>query len=139
MDLDELERLLKQATPGPWIEMETHPYLFANPRGPQPWHHDIVGRFDYHSDANRALIAALRNHAEELVRDARRMEWAATNLVDVTVICGTDLVQRAWCLDSKSGPSVEGATLREAIDAAIAQEQPPDVPDAEFGNMAGGD
>jgi hypothetical protein len=75
-DLDELSRLLQQATPGPWIEMEMHPYLFANPRGPQPWHHDIVGRFDYHSDANRAAIAALRNHAEELVRDARRWRCA---------------------------------------------------------------
>jgi hypothetical protein len=75
-DLDELSRLLQQATPGPWIEMEMHPYLFANPRGPQPWHHDIVGRFDYHSDANRAAIAALRNHAEELVRDARLLREA---------------------------------------------------------------
>jgi hypothetical protein len=109
-DLDELSRLLEQATKGPWIEMEMHPYLFANPRGPQPWHHDIVGRFDYHSDANRAAIAALRNHAEELVRDARRYRSVRRG--------------QHWSVINGIGDDLRADALDAAIDAAIAQEQP---------------
>jgi hypothetical protein len=119
-DLDELSRLLEQATPGPWIEMEMHPYLFANPRGPQPWHHDIVGRFDYHSDANRALIAALRNAAEELVRDARRYRWLQMIARQA----------RQWDVHGKGAHWTTGFHTEDgrldfaaAIDAAIAQEQ----------------
>jgi hypothetical protein len=118
-DLDELSRLLEQATKGPWIEMEMHPYLFANPRGPQPWHHDIVGRFDYHSDANRAAIAALRNHAEELVRDARRL----ARLERMFRVMSPNIDgNHAWTFTGS--PTLRGPNLRAAIDAAIAQEQP---------------
>jgi hypothetical protein len=126
-DLDELERLLAQATPGPWIEMEMHPYLFANPRGPQPWHHDIVGRFDYHSDANRALIAALRNHAEELVRDARRYRYIRDKMNasrnDLTPE-HRHLIGDAWYALEALPDEAPRALVDAAIDAAIAQEQP---------------
>ena len=73
VDLDGLGKLVAQMAPGPWVEIEGHPYLFCNARGPKPWNHDIVGRFDYASaDADRKAIAALRNAAGELIRDARR-------------------------------------------------------------------
>jgi hypothetical protein len=82
-DLDELERLLKQATPGPWwvyvhtgdgtsIEPGDDWTVYGNGREPVVYE----GGFTVHAAANAALIAALRNHAEELVRDARRYrEW----------------------------------------------------------------
>lgn len=75
IDLDEMERKEQEATPAPWYPLFSHPYLFANARGPKPWHHDIVGRFDYHSEKDRAFIAALRNAAPELIAMARR--WQA--------------------------------------------------------------
>jgi predicted lipoprotein len=86
MNLDELERLLREATAGPWIG--------AGPSFGDPlpryttdmvteWEDDdgcrTICEFGYahHDDeneANAALIAALRNSAEELIRDARRLE-----------------------------------------------------------------
>jgi hypothetical protein len=72
-DLDELSRLLEQATPGPWKVYEFFPHC-----------HEVCNADNYATgavcvppkQANAALIAALRNHAEELVRDARRWRCA---------------------------------------------------------------
>lgn len=117
IDLDELERLEREATEGPWYPLVGHPYLFANMRGPEPWHHDIVGRFDYHSEKDRALIAALRNAAPELIAMARRYQWGVKNArwlrheheayVAIPVALGADL-------------SCE-ATRHAAIDAAMQE------------------
>ena len=82
-DLDELSRLLEPATPGPWIG--------AGPSFGDPlpryttsmvteWEDEDGDRticefgyahHDEENEANAALIAALRNSAEEWIRDAR--------------------------------------------------------------------
>lgn len=121
-DLNELERLLREATAGPWIG--------AGPSFGDPlpryttsmvteWEDDdgfrTICEFGYahHDDeneANAALIAALRNHAEELIRDARRYRW----LVDLAEFPSPG----GWvCADD----SVEDKG--KWIDEAIAQEQ----------------
>ena len=133
-DLDELSRLLEQATPGPWIG--------AGPSFGDPlpryttdmvteWEDDdgcrTICEFGYahhdeENEANASLIAALRNHAEELVRDARRMEWAEKHINAIDTVSHPDNLVMIW-----HGPheaSAAGRTLRAAIDAAIAQERP---------------
>lgn len=75
MTLDELERLLEKATPGPWVEPkyregdDNGPYL-ATPSGKH------IGRFDYADNnlADKRLIAALRNEAPKLIAAAREVE-----------------------------------------------------------------
>jgi hypothetical protein len=131
-DLDELEKLLEQATPGPWevldlTEEGCEVLSLASSADP----HCVVARIAnvvsgraIGSDdrANAALIAALRNHAEELVRDARRMEWAEKHMNAIDTVSHPDNLVMIW-----HGPhetSAAGRTLRAAIDAAIAQEQP---------------
>jgi hypothetical protein len=112
-DLDELERLLKQATPGPWTQRKTLVLLGG------------AGGFDLRNcpraEANAALIAALRNHAEELVRDARR--WRDFDLSGVV----HDAVLRALDEAGVRNEVLRGMCLEVAIEkaqAAIAQEQP---------------
>jgi hypothetical protein len=125
-DLDELERLLEQATPGPWwVYVHTGDGTSIGPgddwtvygNGREPVVHE--GSFTVHAAANAALIAALRNCAEELVRDARRYWWLTH--------CGAFTVGRAtsapWGLHL-SGSATDPADLDAAIDAAIAQERP---------------
>ncbi len=76
IDFDELKQLCREATPGPWYEMPQHPYLFCNGRGPEPWHNDIIGRFDYNSEKDRAFIAAFRNAAPKLIAMAEQAaQW----------------------------------------------------------------
>lgn len=86
MDLDELERLLKAATAGPWQldssfqDEELLAVKYVSADGMNFYIADEVGgrrkgeNFEDESEciANAALIAALRNNAEELIRDARR-------------------------------------------------------------------
>ena len=100
-DLNELERLLREATAGPWKQRETLVLLGG------------VGGFDLRNcpraEANAALIAALRNCAEELIRDARRYRWLRDN--------GESL---DWYALGVMTPD----TVDSTTDAAIAQEQP---------------
>ena len=135
-DLDELSRLLEQATPGPWTlehgfrdpELLTVAYISENNQT-FPIAEEVGGRrkgenFEDESEciSNAALIAALRNAAEELVRDARRMEWAEKHMNAIDTVSHPDNLVMIW-----HGPheaSAAGRTLRAAIDAAIAQEQP---------------
>jgi hypothetical protein len=136
-DLDELERLLEQATPGPWIgagpsfgdPLPRYTTDMVTEWEDDDGHSPTICEFGYahhdeENEANAALIAALRNHAEELVRDARRYRW----------LCDNRCVPWSDVLDN-----VHNIGIDAAIDAAIAQEQPPDVPETDFGNMAGGD
>jgi hypothetical protein len=115
-DLDELSRLLEQATPGPWfvyvhtgdgttIKPGDDWTVYGKDRVPVVYE----GAFTVHAAANAALIAALRNCAEELVRDARRYRW----LVSVAT---ADQWEAFGCL-----PRIETDGV---IDDAIAQEQP---------------
>lgn len=124
MDLDELERLLREATAGPWISddgivtSDTREICKDPPfiRGGACLMVAAGGLRD--RDAN--LIAALRNAAEELIRDARRMEWQEANATTVDAIGDPDNFVRIWY--SPGEKQASGPTIREAIDAAIAQE-----------------
>lgn len=142
-DLDELSRLLEQATPGPWKHVTNaqaeqyaalwhEHYVYA----PEARYASLPGNSspvkvaymppapDKRPAHDAALIAALRNHAEELVRDARRMEWAEKHMNAIDTVSHPDNLVMIW-----HGPhetSAAGRTLRTAIDAAIAQEQPRD-------------
>ena len=118
-DLDELSRLLEQATPGPWEVYGMFPHCF-----------EVCMADNYATKpvcasprkANADAIVALRNAAEELVRDARRMEWAEKHMNAIDTVSHPDNLVMIW-----HGPhetSAAGRTLRAAIDAAIAQEQP---------------
>ena len=93
IDLDELEGLVAQMTPGPWVVDAAN--------------HDLIARdgkvYDYVCEvapaefstscnspaqdaANAAGIAALRNSAEELIRDARRWREHEASLMRATRI-----------------------------------------------------
>jgi len=136
MNLDELKRLLKQATPGPWQldsaihDAELLAVKHVSEHGMNFYIAQEVGgrrkgkNFHDKSEcvANAALIAALRNHAEELVRDARRMEWAEKHMNAIDTVSHPDNLVMIWHGPHES--SAAGRTLRAAIDAAIAQEQP---------------
>lgn len=105
-DLDELSRLLEQATRGPCPT--------GAPYAVQKTMHAI-------DEEEWELFCVLRNHAEELVRDARRMEWAEKHMNAIDTVSHPDNLVMIW-----HGPheaSAAGRTLRAAIDAAIAQEQ----------------
>jgi hypothetical protein len=133
-DLDELSRLLEQATPGPWELGKEGGGFWRRGYRPinAPDHHAVVEAVvrmegedanDPQLEANAALIAALRNAAEELVRDARRMEWAEKHMNAIDTVSHPDNLVMIW-----HGPhetSAAGRTLRAAIDAAIAQEGKP--------------
>ena len=80
VDLDELERLVAQMVPGPWVAPRVDvstpaqgtpaPYaLCITGQGPRMF---TVDRCKYMHADDAAGIAALRNAAEELIRDARR-------------------------------------------------------------------
>ena len=149
MDLDELKRLLEQATPGPWIG--------AGPSFGDPlpryttsmvteWEDEdgyrTICEFGYahhdeENEANAALIAALRNHAEELVRDARRYRWLrdvgfrSANLSLGVDSDGQDFAEFAFEFRApeseyqmREPEDWSAGDVNAAIDAAIAQEQP---------------
>lgn len=100
-DLDELERLLRHSTPGPW-DAEGN-----SVRSLQPWSASgLVATTSMAPDMqdaedNAALIAALRNCAEELIRDARR--W------------------RYW-REHHKGFRIGGASVGEGVDAECVDE-----------------
>ena len=80
VDLDELGKLVAQMAPGPWVAPRVDvstpaqgtpaPYaLCITGQGPRMF---TVDRCRYMHADDAAGIAALRNSAEELIRDARR-------------------------------------------------------------------
>ena len=77
MKLDELERLSKAATPGPWLivpnsaEGKDEAWDYWHKVGPL----DLMGK---EPDAETLFIAAARNHLDALIRVAR----AAQKVVD---------------------------------------------------------
>ena len=125
MNLDELEKLLEQATPGPWSSTPSIPeegsecfWLTACPRINQEREIAVVsGPQNERNTANAALIAALRNTAEELVRDARRYrDLMAAARQAVLALAHVSAYNPRYIRDYER--------LSDAIDAAIAQEQP---------------
>lgn len=86
-DLNKLRELAKAATPGEWIRITDHPYLFVNYLNidlPKAWDCKVIGRFDYETDmeyfryANPAAILALLDRLEAAERDAKRYRWLLT-------------------------------------------------------------
>ena len=125
MDLDELERLLKAATAGPWIsddgivssdtrEIHNEPPFV---RGGACVMVTPVLR-----DRDADLIAALRNHAEELIRDARRWRFMLQNIHSLIAVMDEweNTVTLEWGCNYEH--RLTAPTIPEAIDAAIAQE-----------------
>ena len=106
MNLDELERLERDATEGPWSSTPSDPsqgyecfWITACPEINQEREiATVCGPQNERNTSNAALIAALRNSARELIADARRYRWL------------DDEVRMSGNLDL-------------SIDAAIAQEQ----------------
>jgi hypothetical protein len=116
-DLDELSRLLEQATPGPWEVYGMFPHCF-----------EVCMADNYATKpvcasprkANADAIVALRNAAEELVRDARRLAYLASFFSPM----GLDANGNHPWMCRNNPARLRGPNLRAAIDAAIAQEQP---------------
>lgn len=75
-DLDELSRLLQQATPGPWRQTDWGNQIVSG-TGQNEILVATIATNTYRDQARHVgdLIPALRNHAEELVLDARRYRW----------------------------------------------------------------
>ena len=140
MNLDELERLERDATEGPWKHETNAPdgepaamwhehYVYAPnaryetlPGNTSPvkvaWLPQSPTKRPAH---DAAFIAALRNSARELIADARRMTFLEERGYAIDMIGDPDNDVRFWF---GNGHTVSrGRTLRAAIDAAIAQEQ----------------
>lgn len=140
MNLDELERLERDATEGPWKHETNAPdgepaamwhehYVYAPnaryetlPGNTSPvkvaWLPQSPTKRPAH---DAAFIAALRNSSRELIADARRMTFLEERGYAVDMLGDPDNDVRFWF---GNGHTVSRArTLRAAIDFAIAQEQ----------------
>jgi pantothenate kinase-related protein Tda10 len=82
------------------------------------------GGFTVHAAANAVLIAALRNHAEELIRDARRYRFMLRHIHSLIAVVDEweNTVTLEWGRNYEH--RLIAPTIQEAIDAAIAKEQP---------------
>jgi hypothetical protein len=121
---DDVDQHDKAATPGPWRldsaihDAELLAVKYVSEHGMNFYIADQVGGRrkgeSFHDksecEANATLIAALRNAAEELVRDARRYRSVRRG--------------QHWSVINGIGDELRADALDAAIDAAIAQEQP---------------
>ena len=80
---------------------------------------ELGSTYLYETDVD-AYMTALRNSAEELIRDARRLQWIDKHAAFIDTLADSDNMIRIWY--SPSEKSATGKTIREAIDAAIAEE-----------------
>ena len=108
MDLDELERLRAVAEQ----QLGTR---------------ELGSTYLYETDVD-AYMTALRNSAEELIRDARRYRWlrneAWGSIGAAPAVCMVDSRGRPYVDDERGAdPILEGRELDANIDAAIAQER----------------
>lgn len=121
-NLDELERLLREATPGPWGVFNPHDsYVFVETGKTHEWvacisdpRHDMRREIEV-ACANAALIAALRNAAPELIRDALRLQ-----LLRSAVVLTLKGIDYGCGFESSSKEFWQGVELMRA---AIAQER----------------
>lgn len=114
-DLGELARLEAASTPGPWWqEGAPNEYIYGEVRGGRPNGEGIVearyyGRAHETSNADAALIAALRNATPFLLAQAAAVER-------VRALC--DVVRRLQAADPDTGDrSVSFSALLEALEA----------------------
>jgi hypothetical protein len=115
-NLDELSRLLEQATPGPWETKATGDAQSIVVADSQY----VCSTLHGNDEANAALIVALRNAAEDLIRDARRLAY----LESLFTPMGLDANGNHPLVCRGNPARLRGPNLRAAVDAAIAQEQP---------------
>ena len=129
MNLDELERLEREATAGPWSSTPSDPsqgyeclWITACPGINQEREiATVCGPQNERNTSNAALIAALRNSSRELIADARRMTFLEERGYAVDMLGDPDNDVRFWF---GNGHTVSRArTLRAAIDFALAQEK----------------
>ena len=87
MNLDELERLEREATAGPWSSTPSDPRKAMSASGSLHVLRSIRAEIatvcspqNERNTSNAALIAALRNSARELIADARRYRWLKERL-----------------------------------------------------------
>ena len=131
-DLDEFERLLREATPGPWrYELDGEPHndmrhavlaevndlwVAACYRSGTTAPDERSPAAEMQVSANAALIAGLRNAAEELIRDARRL----AHLERMFRVMSPNIDgYHVWTFTNI--PTLRGPNLRAAIDATIAK------------------
>ena len=121
IDLDELERLEKAATPGPWFAGTEDPDDVVIWHGPnRDWFTNIADpkkgcvAFDFAGDekANAELIAALRNAAPALIARVRELEAEVEGRKQVQERAANWLKQRGLRIAKLE------AALREIVDRA---------------------
>lgn len=140
IDLDELERLCREATPEPWEvrpdrDDEPTRIVHEGPTGYQYWLVEETGgrakgaNYEDYSEclANAALIATLRNAAPELIAMARRYQWLrehwarvvmTTSYAGANVPRSVELIELGDHILGKVDPD----TLDAAIDAAMQKK-----------------
>ena len=117
--LDELERLERAATPGPWVDVDPHNIRHAEPNiyaGDQ----EIADVFS--STADSALVCAARNALPALLRVARAAQKArrlSARLDELAAALEADLndVETQTAYELLSSDEVEALV---ALDAALA-------------------
>ena len=132
MNLDELERLEREATAGPWSSTPSDPsqgyecfWITACPEINQEREiATVCGPQNERNTSNAALIAALRNSARELIADARRYRWLKERLhgVDFNYMDADNRATSVIVFKIDDEVRMSG-NLDLSIDAAIAQEQ----------------
>lgn len=135
LDLNELERLEKAATPGPWKWDSDQ--IKDDPMNRCRYRVCVVGKTvmqtyyssdDVHAEADATLTCALRNALPELLRRLREAEeilsWLESQHVEVRrpAMYGSFLAFKAFSQEGPEGcgdtPSDLRAKVRAAIDAA---------------------
>ena len=134
IDLDELERLCREATPGPWAadawndhEADVHGFSISAGGCLLPLSNG-TGELD-EAEANASLIAALRNAAPKLIAMARRYQWLRNEAWYTSraapAVCMVDGAGRPFlCRETRYvEPILEGSSLDAAIDAAMQEQE----------------
>ncbi len=101
MDIEELKKLEKAATEGPWELNLFNPLMVVRDaeEGQETVALCPLGGFHRHSEANAALIVALRNHAKGLIAVAEAAKRLEEPLLTGEILNGIRAALRA--LDRK--------------------------------------
>lgn len=114
VDLDELERLEREATPGPWewygISLKAGRVEVLGPGESDSFGY---GTIDV-ADADQDLIAAARNALPELIAELRTLRARVDEMERDLDACRVDLVEAQHTVGE--GWFAGGATLAEAIE-----------------------
>lgn len=113
-DIEELRRLLVAATPGPWHATE----WLVDAEG---LNRELAACMDSGKDVENAqLIAALRNNAEALLRDAEERDTLLASLMEASAKLRAVSTFRDWPADTVLGEcGVQAITELERAQSAI--------------------